>query len=188
METLLQPLWEKHTLAARKLAMAIEQLRNASSTEEHQQVGILVRDAWIEFTQKLFSPRFVPQGAEIPSPSDAKRMIEHTVARWPSRPDQLIRLSKTLLDLANEVQHKRTVDAYSAKWCLLGTLLAMIMMLDLDSQHDRLADRRYYRCPRCGSLDLLCEKGCEVDYDGPGPEYESWSCEECDWEHFLFLG
>lgn len=184
---LLQPLCDKHPLVARKLSMATEQLQRASSIEEYQQVGILVRDAWIEFTQKLFSVTFVPQGAEIPSNSDVKKMIEYTVMHWASRPQQLMRVSKALIDLANEVHHKRTIDVYSAKWCLLTTLFVMIVMLDLDSQYDKLADRKYYRCPSCGSLNLSYKKDQEVYYDGPGPEYEIWSCEDCDWEHFIYL-
>ena len=184
---LLHSLWDKHPLVARKLSMATEQLQRASSIEEYQQVGILVRDAWIEFVQKLFSVTFVPQGAEIPSNSDVKKMIEYTVAHWVSRPQQLIRVSKALIDLANEVHHKRTIDAYSAKWCLLTTLFVMMVMLDLDSQYDKLADRKYYRCPSCGSLSLSYKKDQEVAYDGPGPDYEIWSCEDCDWEHFIYL-
>lgn len=186
-QPLLQPLWGKHALVARKLSMAIDQLQSASSIEQYQQVGILIRDAWIEFTQKLFGVNFVPRGAEIPSHSDVKKMLEYTVERWPSRPKHLVKLAKTLVDLANEVQHKRTIDAYSAKWCLLATLLALMIALDLDSQCDRLADRRYYRCPNCGSLDLSYKKDREFDYDGPGPEYEVWSCNDCDWEHFIYL-
>lgn len=184
---LLQPLWEKHSLVARKLSIAVGQLQAASSTEEYQQVGILVRDAWIEFIHKLFSIDFLPEGTQIPNLSETKKMLEHTVAHWPSRPDELIRLSKTLIDLANEVQHKRTIDAYSARWCVLATLLTMVLMLDLDSQYNKLADLRYYKCPWCNSLNLQYTKGQEVDYDGPGPKYEIWSCRECDWEHFMYL-
>ncbi len=186
-QPLLQPLWEKHALVARKLSMATEQLQKAGSIEEYQQVGILVRDAWIEFIQKLFSVNFVPQDAEIPSNSDVKKMIEYTVTHWTSRPQQLIRVSKALIDLANEVHHKRTIDLYSAKWCLLTTLFVMVIMLDLDAQYDNLADRKYYRCPSCGSLNLSCEKGQEVFPEGPGAHYEIWSCEDCDWEHFIYL-
>jgi len=188
-QPLLQPLREKHALVARKLSMATEQLQKAGSIEEYQQVGVLVRDAWIEFMQKLFSVTFVPQGAEIPSSSDVKKMIEYIVIRWPSRPRQLIRVAKALFDLANEVHHKRTIDVYSAKWCLLTTLSAMSIMLDLDSQCDKLANRKYYKCPQCGSLKLMYTYDQEVDYDtGPGAEYEIWGCQECDWEHFIYLG
>jgi RNase P subunit RPR2 len=184
---LLQVLWDKHPMVARKLSMAALQLQSATSIEEYQQIGILVRDAWIEFAQKLFSVTFVPKGVEIPSASDAKKILEHVLAQWPSRPEQLIRVSGALIDLANEVQHKRTVDEHSAKWCLLVTLLVMALMLDLDSQYHKLAGRKYYRCPQCGSLNLSYKKDQEVDFDGPGQEYEIWGCHDCDWEHFVYL-
>jgi len=183
---LLQPLWEKHALVARKLSIVADQIQGASSVEEYQQAGILIRDAWIEFAQKLFNLSFVPQDNDVPSPSDAKRMLEHIMVHWPSCPEKLIKVSKEVIDLANEVQHKRTTDLLSAKWCLLTTLFAMLLMLDLDSQYDRLADRRYYKCPNCGSLYLVCKKDREVDYDGPGAEYEEWSCEQCDWQQFHY--
>lgn len=186
-QPLLQPLWEKHALVARKLLMVVDQLQSASSVEEYQQTGILVRDAWIEFTQKLFHSNSVWQDTGVPGPADAKKMLEHIVMHWPSCPEKLIKVSKGAIDLANEVQHKRTIDLFSAKWCLLATLFAMLLMLDLDSQYDKLADRRYYKCPNCGSLRLVCKRDIEVSYDGPGPEYERWNCEECDWEQFHYL-
>lgn len=184
-QPLLQPLREKHALVGQKLSLAISQLQSASSIEEYQQVGILVRDAWIEFAQKLFNMDSLSEHVAIPT---LKQMLVQTMAHWPSKPENLIKLSKTLIDLANEVQHKTTVDALSTRWCVLATLVAMTIMLDLDSQHERLADRRYYKCPKCGSLDLSCEKGQEIDpLDGPLYNYEAWSCNKCDWEHFIML-
>lgn len=186
-QPLLKPLWDNHVLVARKLSMATSQLQSAESIEEYQQVGILVRDAWIEFAQKLFSVDFLPSGAEIPGRAHATKMLEYTIAHWPTAPKQVIGLVKILVALANKVQHDTSIDAYSAKWCILGTLFAMTIMLDLDAQYDKLADRKYYRCPSCGSLNLSYEKDQEVFYDGPGNEYEIWSCEDCDWEHFIYL-
>ena len=184
-QPLLQPLWEKHALVAKKLSLAISQLQSASSIEEYQQVGILVRDAWIEFAQKLFNMDSLSPHVAIPK---LKEMLKQIMAQWPSKPKELISLSETLIDLANEVQHKTTVDVVSVKWCVLVTLVAMTMILDLDSQHDGLANRRYYKCPQCGSLYVSCKKGQEIDpLDGPLYDYEIWSCDQCDWEHFIML-
>lgn len=180
-------IWEKHPLVGRKLSIALDQFQNASSIEEYQQIGILIRDAWIEFAQKLFSLKSAQLGSDLPSTSDAKGMLLHTIRNWPNYSKRLMNLCKAAIDLANEVQHKRTVDKMSVEHCLLSTLLTMVLILDLDHQYDRLADRRYYRCPRCGSLDLVCKKGMEVDYHGPGPEYEDWHCESCDWEQWHYL-
>ena len=30
----------------------------------------------------------------------------------------------------------------------------MALILDLDDQHEKLADKRYYKCPQCGSIEL----------------------------------
>ena len=84
-------LWQKHSLVARKLSIAIEQYENASSTEEYQQIGIIIRDAWIEFAQKLFRLEFVPEGNKIPGTSDVKAMLQYTIARWCNYPDRLIK-------------------------------------------------------------------------------------------------
>jgi len=152
---LLQPLWDKHAVVARKLSIGAEQLQKASSVEEYQQIGILIRDAWIEFAQKLCPPDFTPQQGQSSRSSYCKDMLEYVLTRWPSCPKALVKVSKEVIDLANVVQHKPTIDFSSAKWCLLTTLFAISLMLDLDSQHDRLADRRYYRCPNCGGLKLV---------------------------------
>ena len=177
-----------HELVARKLRMAQRQLRRASTVEEYQQVGILLRDAWIEFSKKIFSPDFVPEGEAPPGRSDAKAMLSLAVAQWPDFTDKLKKLCNTLIDLANEIQHRTSIDELTTEWCLLNTAIAMSLLLELDCQHDGRASRRYYTCPNCGSLNLTVTKDREVNFDGPGPEYESWECGDCDWQHFIYLG
>lgn len=185
---LLNPIEQKHPEVALKLSRAIEQFQNARSVDEYQQLGILIRDAWIEFAQKLFNINSVPQGQEIPSSSDAKAMLERSMVQWPNCPEQLIKLAKTLFNLANEIQHDRNIGSISPTWGIYATVLAMSLILDLDSQNARLADRRYYKCPICGSLDLSCKTDREVDpIDGPLWRYELWKCQDCDWEHYLML-
>ena len=176
----------KHALVARKLSLCIDQFQSASSIEQYQQIGILIRDAWIEFALKIFSEKVIPKGVEIPSTSDAKGMLQLTADSWSGCPTSLIKLSKLTIALANEIQHSRNINALLVKQCLITTIFSISMMIDLDAENNNLSDRRYYKCPICGSLNLNCEKGQEVDYDGPGPQYEKWFCDECDWEHFLY--
>ena len=177
-----------HELVARKLRMAQRQLRRASTVEEYQQIGILLRDAWIEFSKKIFSLDLVPEGEAPPGRSDAKAMLSFALVQWPHFTDKLKKLCNTLIDLANEIQHRRSIDELTTEWCLLNTAMAMALLLELDRQHAGRTSRRYYTCPNCGSLNLTVTRDREVDFDGPGPEYESWECGDCEWQHYILLG
>lgn len=177
-----------HELVARKLRLAQRQLRKATSIEEYQQIGILIRDSWIEFTRKLFSLSLVPVGTTPPGPTDVEGMLSHVFRQWPNCSEKLKRQCKILLSLTNEIQHRTSINEISTEWCLINTAMAMALLLELDSESNRLASRRYYRCPNCGSLNLSVTIDREVDYDGPGPEFENWGCNDCDWEHYIFLG
>lgn len=176
-----------HELVARKLRLAQRQLTRATTVEEYQQIGILIRDSWIEFTKKLFSLSLVPDEVTPPGPSDVKGMLSYVFTQWPNCSEKLKKLCEILLALSVEIQHRTSIDKISTEWCLVNTAMAMALLLELDSQSNRLASRRYYTCPICGSLHLLVTRDHIVDYDGLGPEYESWQCGDCDWEHFIYL-
>jgi len=177
-----------HELVARKLRMSQRQLRRASTVEEYQQIGILLRDAWIEFSKKIFSLDLVPEGETPPGRSDAKLMLSFVLAQWPDFTDKLKTLCNTLIDLANEIQHRRSIDQITTEWCLLNTAIAMALLVETDCQNAGRISRRYYTCPVCGSLNLTVVRDREVDFDGPGPEYENWECGDCDWQHYVLLG
>ena len=179
---------EYHELVARKLSLSLRQLESASSIEEYQEVGILIRDSWIEFSRKLFSPSFVPQGTEQPGPSDAKSMLSFTFSQWPEVSDKLKKVCETIISLTNEIQHRRSIDVVTVEWCLSNTAMAMSFLLEIDNQHAARSKRRYYACPQCGSLNLTMTRDREVDYDGPGPEFEDWQCSDCDWSHYIYIG
>lgn len=177
-----------HELVARKLRLAQRQLTRATTVEEYQQIGILIRDSWIEFTKKLFSPSLVPAGITPPSPADVKGMLSYVFTQWPNCSEKLRKSCENLLALSIEIYHRTSIDKVSTEWCVVNTAMAMALLLELDSQSNQLASRRYYTCPTCGSLNLSVTRDREVDYDGPGPEFESWECGDCDWEHFIYLG
>ncbi len=176
-----------HELVARKLRMAQRQLGRASAVEEYQEIGILIRDAWIEFSRKIFSPDLVPQGTEQPGSSDAKAMLSFAFSHWPEVSEKLKKICDTLIALANEIQHRRSVDALTTEWCLVNTAMAMSLLLELDTQHQARTSRRYYTCPICGSLRLSMTRDIEIDFDGPGPEFEDWQCTDCGWNHYILL-
>jgi hypothetical protein len=178
----------KHPIVAKKLEKAATQLSAAKSVEELQQIGILLRDAWIELAQKLFKTDFVPEGQDQPEPTKVKTMLDYILDQWTNCPKILKGIAKSLHSLSNEIQHDSNVDVFKVTWGLTMTTNAIALILDLDDQHEKLADRRYYKCPQCGSLDLKCIKDTEVDpIDGPIYDYESWQCSACDWEHFIML-
>jgi len=177
-----------HELVARKLRLAQRQLRRATTIEEYQQIGILVRDSWIEFARKLFSLNLLPAGTAPPGTADVKTMLSYIFKQWPNCSEKLKKQCEILLSLTNEIQHRTSIDEISTEWCVVNTAMAMALLLELDSQSNQFASRRYYQCPNCGSLSLSVTKDREVDYDGPGPEFENWECNDCDWEHFIYLG
>ena len=177
-----------HELVARKLRLAQRQLKRATTIEEYQQIGILVRDSWIEFARKLFSLNLVPIGTATPGTADAKSMLSYIFKQWPNCSEKLKKQCEILFSLTNEIQHRTSIDEISTEWCVVNTAMAMALLLELDSQSNQFASRRYYKCPNCGSLSLSVTKDREVNYDGPGPEFENWECNDCDWEHFIYLG
>ena len=177
-----------HELVARKLRLAQQQLTRATTVEEYQQIGILIRDSWIEFARKLFSLGLVPTGTIPPGPADVKGMLSYVFTQWPNCSEKLRKSCENLLALSIEIYHRTSIDKVSTEWCVVNTAMAMTLLLELDSQSNQLASRRYYTCPNCGSLNLSVTRDREVDYDGPGPEFENWECGDCDWEHFMYLG
>jgi hypothetical protein len=189
-EPLLKYISLRQPLVSRKLNIVIQQLGKAESTEEYQQIGIIIRDIWIETAQSLFKKEFVPEGIEIPAGASAKTarfMLQYTIKHWKSFPDDLHKLAIAAIDLSNKIQHKTNIDQIVVKWCLVASLFSISMLLDLDSTHDNLAYRTYYKCPKCGSIDLSYKRDTEASYDGPGPEFEHWICSDCDWEDYIYI-
>ena len=42
----------------------------STSVEEFKQIGVIIRDAWIEYSQSIFHPKFLPEGINEISPAD----------------------------------------------------------------------------------------------------------------------
>lgn len=185
---LISEIAEKHPPIAYKLSKAASQLSNAKAVDELHQIGVLLRDSWIELSQKLFKAGYIPEGQDQPSTTDAKRMLEYTLDAWGKIPGNLKGLVKSLYSLSNQIQHDSNVDVFTVIWGLTITTNTILFILDIDENHENLAERRYYKCPMCGSLKIECEKDTEYDpIDGPLYDYELWKCTACNWEHFLML-
>lgn len=184
---LLDELTTYSTVAATKLSLTVSQLSKAQSVQEYQQIGIGVRDSWIEFAQSIFRPEFCPTGEQAPGEADAKRMVEYTLRSLDPDSDYLVSLSKSAYDLANRLQHDLNATRQTALWCLYSTILDMLLILDLVVRSGLRSKAPYYKCPHCGSIDLETREHVEVEYDG------AWRCDKvvctnCGWYYIEDLG
>ena len=106
------------------LGRAIIQLRSASVEAQFQEVGLLCREALISLAQAVYDAnRHASINENPPSQTDAKQMLESyldTEARGKSNYSAR-RLAKVAVDLANEVQHKRTAEFRDAALCAQAT-------------------------------------------------------------------
>jgi len=88
-----------------------QSLARASTEEQFQAVGLLCREALISLAQTVFDPTKHPILDDVTvSPTDAKRMLEAYLAtELAEGEDKVARQhARAALDLANELQHKRT--------------------------------------------------------------------------------
>ena len=172
---------------ARKLELANSQLSVAHSIEEFQQIGILVRDAWIEFTQSIYRADFVPNGENKPGPSDVKRMLEYTLRNVRQSHEYLLKVSKETFDLAIKVQHDRSVTKQMATQCLTVTGLCMALILDSMASSEMVVKRLYYKCPECGSIELETSEEWVPDFEGAF-KVGKLVCNYCGWCYVDYAG
>lgn len=187
MVVLLNELAAYSTVAANRLSLIITQFSKARSVQEYQQVGIGMRDSWIEFAQSIYMSEFCPPGQQAPGRADTKKMIEYTLRSLDDKSGFLVSLAKSTYDLANELQHDLSATRQTALWCLCSTILSMSLILDLVARSDVKVKSPYYKCPNCGSINLENKEHWEVDYEG------AWKCEklvctDCGWYYIEDLG
>lgn len=185
--SLLEGLATFSATATRKLSLALSQLDKAGSVEEYQQIGIIVRDAWIEFAQSIFRPDMLGQDMPAPSNSDAKRLVECALKYHTSDYEYLLTSMKDSYDLANSIQHDTNAKKVSVVQLLSMASLCMALILDAITQSPLFRDRPYYKCPICGSLKLEMQKKWEPDFDGAF-EVDVLVCADCGWYYIEELG
>jgi len=101
------------------------QLRTAQSPEELQAVGLYCRETLISLGQEVWDPTAHPTlDGVAPSSTDGKRMIEAFIgAELGGAANKYARKHATAaLDLANELQHKRTATFKHAALCAEATV------------------------------------------------------------------
>jgi hypothetical protein len=116
-----------------------QRLERASTEEQFQAVGLLCREALISLGQTVFdSTRHkVLDGVEM-SPTDAKRMLEaYLAAELDGGENKVARQhARAALDLANELQHKRTATFRRAALCAEATASVINLIAIMSGQRD----------------------------------------------------
>jgi hypothetical protein len=116
-----------------------QRLERASSEEQFQAVGLLCREALISLAQTVFDPsrHKIIDDVEV-SPTDAKRMLEaYLAAELAGGENKVARQhARAALDLANELQHKRTADFRQAALCAEATAAVINLVAIMSGQRD----------------------------------------------------
>lgn len=113
--------WEK---VDRIVEGIITQLARATREEDYQAVGLLCRECFISLAQAVYKPEVHKTTDSVrPSDTDAYRMLEaYFSAEYSgSHNEALRRHAKASLNLANELQHKRTAEYKDAALCSEAT-------------------------------------------------------------------
>lgn len=99
-------------------------LERAEHEEDYQAVGLRCRETLISLAQAVYNPfQHKPSDGVEPSPTDAFRMLDgyFTAELSGSSQEALRRHSKASLQLANDLQHKRTASFRDAALCAEAT-------------------------------------------------------------------
>jgi hypothetical protein len=109
----------------RQVQEVAQRLTEASTEEQYQAVGLLSREVLISLAQEAFVPqKHAAQDSAIPSPTDAKRMLEAIIAfeLGGEASEEARAHAKAAVRLALALQHKRTADFKTAALCAEAAL------------------------------------------------------------------
>jgi hypothetical protein len=116
-----------------------QRLAQATTEEQFQAVGLLCREGLISLAQTVFDPakHKILDDVNV-SPSDAKRMLEAYLATEMAGGENKVarQHAKAALDLANEVQHKRTATFRQAALCAEATASVINLIAIMSGQRD----------------------------------------------------
>lgn len=132
--------WDRVDRAVEK---ARSQMKVAKHEEDYQTVGLLCREILISLGQAVYVPSIhtTPDGV-TPSKTDAGRMIEAFFAYIipGSSNENVRRHARAALQLAVELQHRRTADFRAAALCLEATFSTTNIVAILSGRRDRADD------------------------------------------------
>jgi hypothetical protein len=116
-----------------------QRLARATTEEQFQAVGLLCREGLISLAQTVFdsAKHKILDDVNV-SPTDAKRMLEaYLAAEMAGGENKVARQhAKAALDLANEVQHKRTATFRQAALCAEATASVINLIAIMSGQRD----------------------------------------------------
>jgi hypothetical protein len=124
----------------RALTKARRILESAAHEEDFQSVGLLCREVLISVGQSVYNPEIhSPSDGTTPSATDANRMIEAFFmdAAAGSSNETVRRYAKSSLQLALELQHRRSADFRVASLCLEATSSVVHTVAILAGRHDK---------------------------------------------------
>lgn len=101
-----------------RLRLARKKVDESQSSEELQQVGILVRDAWIDLSRDLCSQRHV-ETTDVEGDKVIDRLKKLRIG------DELYNCCRASLNLSVKLQHDRQVRKDEAELCLVQSLFSM---------------------------------------------------------------
>ncbi len=124
----------------RALTKARRTLETAAHEEDFQSVGLLCREVLISVGQTVYNAEIhLPSDGKTPSATDANRMIEafFMFAAAGSSNETLRKYAKSSLQLAVDLQHRRTADFRVASLCLEATSSVVHTVAILAGRHDK---------------------------------------------------
>jgi hypothetical protein len=110
--------WER---VDRNVGALRDRLASSTTEEQFQAVGLLCREALISLAQAVYVPeRHRTLDGVAPSPTDGRRMLEAYVAveLGGGAHDEARKHARSALDLAVNLQHKRTATFRDAAMCV----------------------------------------------------------------------
>jgi len=116
-----------------------KQLEQASKEEHFQTVGLLCREILISLAQTVYDSEAHPTtDGVVPSETDAKRMIEAYISKELAGSTNEVsrRHAKAALDLANDLQHKRTAHFRQAALCAEATTSVVNLIAIISGRRD----------------------------------------------------
>ena len=108
----------------RSINQAVTQLEQANTEEQFQSVGLLCREALISLAQTVYDSKLHTTVDGVnPSPTDAKRMLEAYLQHelLGSSQEAARKFAKAALELANDLQHRRTATLRDTSLCVEAT-------------------------------------------------------------------
>lgn len=129
--------WARVDRCVYELRMRLEQ---ADTEEQFQAVGLYCREVLISLAQVVYDPsRHTTSDGVTPSETDAYRMLEAYVSgELAGGANERVRKhAKAALDLANELQHRRTADYRLAALCAEATTSVINLVAIISGRRDR---------------------------------------------------